>query len=389
MAQGKTHLTQLANALSPATYAWRNSNSITLLINAEMFFPHMIDGIKSAKQTILLEMYLVESGSVASRFIEACLVAATKGVKIHLLFDDFGCRGLKQADRNKLVHENISLAFYNPLHYGTFRRNLFRDHRKILVIDNKQAYIGGVGLTDDFVDKDAKKLGWRETVICIKGQCVLDWIDAFTRVWEFYAKTSLSYNYEAQEAIEENIPCRVNCTVGSAKQGIKRSLIKRIRATERQCWIATAYFVPSYKVRRALARAAKRGVDVRVLVPGPKTDHPAVRHAGRRFYYRLLKAGVRIYEYQPRFMHQKVLLCDSWVSIGSSNIDRWNFRWNLEANQEVEDQDFVSQVEKMFSHDFSQSKECKFDEWEQRSFYNRLMEKLWGYVDRVIDRFLR
>src|SRR5690606_26145988 len=110
---------------------------------------------------------------------------------------------------------------------------------------------------------------------------------------------------------------------------VRRSFVRAVRAAGRRVWLATAYFVPSWKLRRALRRAAHRGVDVRLLLPGPITDHPGVRHAGRRLYSRLLRNGVHIFEYQPRFSHTKLMLCDDWVSTGSSNSDRWNLHWNL------------------------------------------------------------
>jgi phosphatidylserine/phosphatidylglycerophosphate/cardiolipin synthase-like enzyme len=150
-------------------------------------------------------------------------------------------------------------------------------------------------------------------------------------------------------------------------------------------WFSTAYFVPSRSVLRALQRAAARGVDVRLLLPGPYTDHPAVRHAGRRFYGRLLRHGVRIHEYQPRFLHAKSVLCDHWVSIGSSNLDRWNLRWNLEANQEVDDAGFAAQVQAMFERDFADSLEIRYPEWHRRGLRERLREHLWGRVDMLLE----
>lgn len=389
MAPGKTNIRHLASTLSPSTYPWRNANSLELLINSTEFYPHMLQSIHNAETSIFLEMYLVASGKVANEFIDAFVAAANRGVRVFLLLDDFGSLGLRASDRKKLKHQNIDLTFYNPLRYGKLRRNLFRDHRKILIIDSSCAYIGGVGITDNYIDTKKNSPGWRDTVVAVHGECVLDWLDVFRRVWSFYAKTPLFIPSRVHITSQTDTPCRVNCTIGSEKQGIKRSLVKRIKTSERCCWIATAYFVPSFKVRRALIRAAKRGVDVRILTPGPKTDHPAIRHAGRRFYRRLLNAGVKIYEYQPRFMHQKVLLCDSWASVGSSNIDRWNFRWNLEANQEVEEQDFVNAIVKMFEADFSESLLCSIGSWEKRSRYERLLEKFWGLVDRYIDRWLQ
>jgi len=347
----------------------------------------MLDAIASAKQLVMLEMYLVESGQIANQFIQNLWEAAQRDVKVFLLFDDFGSQGLKAKDREKLIHKNISLVLYNPLNYGSLRRNLFRDHRKILIVDQACAFIGGAGITDDFIS-DEKHIGWRETMMEVRGECVCDWVTAFSRSWNMYAESTLP-ECEASYQVSDVIPGRISCALGTQRVGIKRSLIKRIRNSERTVWISTAYFVPSMKVRRELVKAAKRGVDVRLLLPGAKSDHPAVRHAGRRFYYRLLKAGVAIFEYQPRFLHQKVLLCDSWVSIGSSNVDRWNFRWNLEANQEIEEQLFVDEVTAMLERDFSDSEKIDYHLWMKRPWVFRVLEWFWGSIDRIIDRILR
>jgi phosphatidylserine/phosphatidylglycerophosphate/cardiolipin synthase-like enzyme len=181
------------------------------------------------------------------------------------------------------------------------------------------------------------------------------------------------------------MPGRVTVTSALARQEIKRSLYSRARHAQQRLWIATAYFVPSRKLRRVLADADRRGVDVRLLLPGAYTDHPGVRHAGRRFYEGLLQAGVRIFEYQPRFLHAKTVLCDDWVSIGSSNLDRWNLRWNLEANQEVDDATFAQAVQSMFEEDFRQSVECRYEDWRRRPWYARWRERWWGRVDMWLE----
>jgi len=377
----------LVHSLGVTTFPWRVHNQVKLYINGESFFPAMLSAILNAKHYVMLEMYLVESGTVASRFIQTLTEVAERGVKVFLLFDGFGSSGFKSTDRDKLKHENISLVFYNPLNYGSLRRNLFRDHRKILVVDNNSAFIGGAGITDAFITTKVD-IGWRETMLEVNGECVCDWAKAFSRSWSSYTSVPLPECEDVRKITTSVVPCRISCSVGSSRFGIKRSLIKRIRSAERTIWISTAYFVPSMKVRRALVRAAKRGVDVKLLLPGSKSDHPAIRHAGRRFYYRLLKASIEIYEYQPRFLHQKVLLCDSWVSIGSSNIDRWNFRWNLEANQEVENQLFVDEITEMFNNDFVESEKIELDGWQKRPWYYRLQEWFWGKMDRIIDRVL-
>ena len=151
----------------------------------------------------------------------------------------------------------------------------------------------------------------------------------------------------------------------------------------------SAYFVPSRRFRKALRRAVRRGVDVRLFVPGPLTDHPWVRHAARRFYGKLLYNGVRIFEFQPRVLHAKMILCDDWVSIGSSNLDRWGFKWNLEANQEVEAGPFAAAVAAVFESDRSQSLELDRRQWLQRGRLNRLRERVAGILDRGLERWRR
>jgi cardiolipin synthase len=166
------------------------------------------------------------------------------------------------------------------------------------------------------------------------------------------------------------------------RREVRRSLVNHVRHAQHKVILATAYFIPSRKLRRALRQAARRGIDVRLLLSGPRTDHPAIRHAAHRFYLRLLRNGVRIFEYQPRFLHNKVILIDDWVSIGSSNVDRWNLRWNLEANQEIQDAAFAMQVETMFQRDFGHCLEITYENWRKRNFYSRLLEWFWGMLDR-------
>ncbi len=161
-------------------------------------------------------------------------------------------------------------------------------------------------------------------------------------------------------------------------QEVKGSLTNQIRSAQRRIWLVTAYFIPTWKIRRALQRAAKRGVDVRILLPGEQTDHPAVRRVGQRYYQRLLRNGVTIFEYRPRFLHAKIWLCDEWASIGSTNLDRWTQHWNLEANQEVQDSEFADRVAAILLEDFAQSEEVRYEQWSSRPWHQRLREWFWG-----------
>ena len=222
-------------------------------------------------------------------------------------------------------------------------------------------------------------------MIEIQGPVITDWQTLFFENWNRWVKSKTDYSI-ANITDTGTQSGRVTSTGGATRTEIKRSFLKRIRQAERRVWMATAYFVPSWKIIRALKQSARNGTDVRLLLPGPHTDHPSIRHAGRRYYTRLLRHGVRIYEYQPRFLHAKVLLCDQWVSIGSSNIDRWNLRWNLEANQEVDDQSFAQDITQLFEKDFAQSKEYTYDSWKRRSWYKRWLEWFWGKIDLWLEK---
>ncbi|MFN2308963.1 MAG: phosphatidylserine/phosphatidylglycerophosphate/cardiolipin synthase family protein [Gammaproteobacteria bacterium] len=365
---------------------WRHGNRFRLRIDGAAFFPAMLDAIAAARRQILLEMYLVESGHVVDRFSAALTAAAARGVRVCLLLDDFGCRGLQTADRARLQQAGVELVLYNPLRLGgELRRNLFRDHRKLLVVDADCAFVGGAGLTDAFAPGDRPEAYWHEVMVEIRGPLVAEWQAVFARNWARWSRTG-AVAVDPPGAPAGDQTGRVNLSGTGLRTPIKRSLLTRIGHARERVWLATAYFVPSWKLRRRLARAARRGVDVRLLLPGAHTDHPAVRHAGRRFYAGLLRAGVRVYEYQPRFQHAKLALVDTWASIGSSNLDRWNLRWNLEANQEVHAADFAAQTAALFETDFSDSLELHYASWGQRPWYGRLAEAFWGAVDRWVDR---
>ncbi len=356
-----------------------------MLVDGRQFFPRMIEAIEGARHYILLEMYLFESGMVAKRFIDALVRAAARRVVVKLLLDDFGARGLAWQDRETLVQGGVDLRFYNPIHFGKLLRNMFRDHRKLLVVDGEEAFVSGAGITDEFDMPEHPEQSWRENALCIRGPALMDWQELFVRVWNRHAPEPLDLPVPVAPAMDDGVRGRVTVASALAKQDIKRSLYNCARHAQLRVWVSTAYFVPSRKVRRAFKLSAQRGVDVRLLLPGPYTDHPAVRHAGRRFYTGMLRAGVRIFEYRPRLLHAKTALCDNCVSIGSSNLDRWNLRWNLEANQEVDDAQFAEAARAMFEADFQNSDECLYDDWRRRPWYARLREHLWGRVDMWLE----
>jgi phosphatidylserine/phosphatidylglycerophosphate/cardiolipin synthase-like enzyme len=375
-------------------FPWRAGNRFELLVDGCQFYPQMIAAIAGARRYILLEIYLFESGMVADRFIAALTAAAAHGVAVKLLVDDFGGSGLSRRDRARLTASGVALMFYNPFHPGKWFRNFARDHRKLLQVDGTVAFVGGAGITDEFDPPHAGTPGWRETMIRIEGPALADWESLFSDVWNRHAAQPLDLPQAVASSVvpaagTQAMVGRVTISQGLARQEIQRSLIRQVRTARERVWIATAYFIPVRRVRRALRLAARRGVDVRLLLPGPHTDHPAVRLAGRRFYASLLRSGVRIFEYQPRVLHTKLNLCDDWASIGSSNLDRWNLRWNLEANQEVKDAAFASALQALFEDDFGACIEHRYHDWQRRPLHLRLREHLWGKVDCWLNRLGR
>lgn len=173
---------------------------------------------------------------------------------------------------------------------------------------------------------------------------------------------------------------------GYRYQAIRFSLQHHIGHARQRIWICTPYFVPTLSLRRRLARAARRGVDVRLLLPGENHDHPGVRYAGQRFYGGLLRAGVRIFEHQPVFIHAKFSLADEWTSVGSCNFDHWSLQWNLEANQEVQDAGFASQIATLFEQRFALSHEILSHQWARRSWWQRIREGIYGTLDAWATR---
>ena len=366
-------------------YPWRQHNHFQLCIDGNVFLPKIYDAIKCARHFILIEIYLVESGVVVSHVIDLLIQASARNVDVYLLFDAHGSLNLNSADRFRLnQYHNIHLHLYNPLRLKRWRDYVFRDHRKIIITDD-QVFVGGMGLSDHFDPEAERGKYWRETMLLIKGECVNDWRDAFSKQW--LAVTGAEYQkYESEIQLENDQiqSGRVVLSPVKRQREIKRALLNQIRGARQKIYISSAYFIASRKLRRALCQAAMRDVDVRLLLPGSMIDHPSIRHMARRFYARMLRRKVQIFEYQPRFLHSKVLLCDDWVSIGSSNIDRWNLRWNYEANQEIKDVAFSKDVEAMFVADFENSENITYADWSQRSLYGRALEWFWGYVDQIM-----
>jgi phosphatidylserine/phosphatidylglycerophosphate/cardiolipin synthase-like enzyme len=367
-------------------WPWRPGNTFRLLDGGGEFFPLMLEAIDAARESVLLEMYLVRSGVVVTRFVAALGEAVRRGARVCVIFDGFGALGLSRSDRRRLLQAGVELRFFNPLSLRKRLGNLMRDHRKLLVTDCRTAFVGGAGLTDEFAP-DARRGQWRELMVRIEGPVVADWQRAFARTWRRSGPGLALVGLPSCEPFADGAMGRLSLSEARQRSVLANGVVRRIDTAVKRAWIMSAYFVPSRRFRKALRRAARRGVDVRLLVPGARTDHPWVRQAARRFYGKLLRNGVKIFEYQPSMLHAKAILCDDWVSVGSSNLDRWSLRWNLEANQEVADARVANALAALFERDFSVSRALSRRYWRQRTWLDRLRENIAGALDRYIDRW--
>jgi len=372
-----------------ANWPWREGNQFQLLESSEQYLNRMIAAIDAAQSYVLLEMYLVQTGVVAGGFVEAFVRAAQRGIAVKLVLDGFGSLRFGQADRRRLLEAGVELRLYNSVQLRKRLRNFLRDHRKLMLVDGEVAFVGGVGLTDEFGVSGPPGWPWRDLIVEIHGPVVFDWQHAFAQVWRRNGAQLTLPDPSLVPLPGECARARIVLSEAWYASELANAVARRISMANKRAWVMSAYFVPSRRFRKALRGAARRGVDVRLLVPGPLTDHPWVRHAARRFYGKLLRNGVRIFEFQPRVLHGKMTICDEWVSVGSSNLDRWSFKWNLEANQEIDDAAFAQVAAAVFEKDCGLSQELDTRRWPQRAWLDRLQERLAGALDRWLDKWRR
>ncbi len=336
-------------------------NRVGLLHDGAEAFPAMLEDIAAARSEILLEMYWFGSDRTGRRFAEALARRAKQGVRVRIIYDAIGSI---EADDDMFVELEASgceVHQYNPIApwRQRFRLGLVnrRDHRKMLIVDGQIGYTGGLNLADPWAPESDGGQSFRDTMIRIDGPATADLRAVFMDSWTKLAgEAAEPVPGVARIAGAPDETCGVTILANKylgERRAIRREYLRRIRLARRSVYLANSYFLPDRTIRRYLLAAVRRGVDVRVLVPG-KSDVPAVYFAARRLYEPLLEAGVRLYEWHATVLHAKTAVVDgSWSTIGTYNLDYRSWRFNLEVTAAVDDPGFGTAMERRFLEDLA------------------------------------
>lgn len=337
-------------------------NNISTLVNGNQIFPAMLGAIRSAKHSISLETYVFQDGEIAHQFTEALAERAQAGVKVNVILDAQGTQKMGRQNLERLRDAGVEVAKYHSIFWPDPRRYNNRTHRKLLIVDGKIGFVGGVGIADVWTGNADSPQHWRDNHYQVTGPVVAQLQATFATSWlrirgevlhsaDYFPPLIPTGPYLAQAirsgAHNENLDLMYLLTIASAQRTLR---------------IENAYFLPDDLMRKELTTAASRGVKVEVIVPGKKIDQKLVRLASRRHWPELIRAGVRIFEYEPTMVHVKLMIVDDiFVSVGSGNFDNRSIRLNDEANLDVLDRSFAAQQTRLFESDKKQCREVALD----------------------------
>lgn len=360
-------------------------NRVTTLVNGNAFFPAMLEAIRGAERTVTLETYMMWPGRIADTFVAALGERARAGVRVHVTLDWFGSRRLSADLRARLRDAGVALAIYRPPREGLWRIDQ-RTHRRILVVDGRVGFTGGMGISDAWLG-DAEGPGhWRDTALRVEGPVVAQLQAAFVDNW-VEATGRVLHGEGYFPALAEAGDVRAQAFWSSPHEGNYNARVMyhlSIASALRTLRIANAYFVPDRLMMSALVEARKRGVEIEILVAGP-TDVKLTRWASRIKWGALLEAGVRLYVYQPAVLHAKTMVVDDvWVTVGSINADSLSLRLLDEVSVNVLNRRIASEHVALFERDKSQAIEMSLTHWRNRTLGQKLREWIgWVFASRL------
>lgn len=361
-------------------------NSYTVLTNGDQIFPPMLEAVKGAQKRISFETYIYNEGSIGAQFTDAFVAAAQRGVLVQLVVDAMGSKKIPKEWRAKLVGAGVKVGeFGEPKWYALEELN-YRTHRKILVVDGKIGFTGGVGLDDQWAGNADDPDHWRDTMVRFEGPVVRLMEGAFQENFiETLGPVTPVVDAPPQiaaEPLDAAMVLRSSPTGGS--NDLKRLYLISIAAARRTLDICSPYFVTDESTEWALGEARRRGVRIRILVEGDSTDAMPVKYASRDAYQRLLDQGIELYEYQPTMMHTKTMTVDgAWSMVGSANFDNRSLELNDEMNVAVSDKAFAARLAQDFEQDIRSSRKLDPATWGQRSRLEKIRERFWSYFGEI------
>lgn len=372
---------QVLEALSDAQV--NRTGTLNVLTNGPSFYPAELDAIRNAKHSVNIEAYIFQRGKIAEQYVEALTQRARAGVKVNLVLDGFGSAGTTRSYLRPLLESGGKVGWYNSANWHSLMHLDNRTHRELMVVDGQIGFIGGAGIADQWYSGTKGHPRWRDSAVRIEGEAVCNLQSTFAENW--LAVSGELLTGEAYFPSVQNdhplVAMVVNSTPTIGGGTRARILFQLLLASARKSIsITTPYFLPDKSLMHELCRAVERGLRVRILVPGRKSDHMVTRSTSRAGYGELLKAGAEVYEYQPSMIHAKVLCVDNlWVVVGSTNFDNRSFGINDEVNLAIRDANVALRFENDMAFDLEQSRRISLREWEHRPVTERATE-LMGLV---------
>ena len=353
-------------------------NRVAHLENGAEIFPAMLEAIRQAKRTINFETYIYWSGEIGREFVDALSERARAGVEVQVLMDWVGSQRIDESLLDELRGAGVKVERYHPLKWYHLARINNRTHRKLLVVDGQVGFTGGVGIADNWAGNADSPEHWRDSHYRIEGPAVAQMQAAFLDNW--IKTTGAVLQGEGYfPALESAGDAEAQVFTASPSGGGDSMLLMyllAITSAEKTIDLAAAYFVPDELTRAALVSARRRGVRLRIIVPGTQIDAEVVRKASRANWGALLEAGADIHEYQPTMFHCKTLIVDrQLVSVGSTNFDNRSFRLNDEANLNIYDPAFAERVTAVFEQDLQRARRITLAMWQNRPWQEKLLEK--------------
>ena len=373
-------LRSMGQLLGPAIVP---GNRVTALQNGDQIFPAMLGAIRSAQRSIVFETYIYWSGDIGQKFSDALCERAQAGVKVHVMLDWLGTGKIDGKFLAAMKAAGVEVERYHPLHWYNLSRLNNRTHRKLLVVDGRIGFTGGVGIADAWEGDGTAKDHWRDTHYMIEGPAVAQMQAAFGDNW-IKARAKVLFGNAYYPELAQIGRSRAQVFRSSRDEGsesVRLMYLLSIASAAKSIRLQAAYFVPDDLAIETLVTACKRGVKVEIIVPGPHTDWEIVQGASRSRWGALLDAGVRIYAYQPSLYHSKVLIVDDvWVSVCSTNFDNRSFRLNDEANLNIYDAVFAAEQVTVFEADKSVSRLMTRADFKNRSVFGKAFDAVVGLL---------